>query len=343
MPGYVNEPSNCGFQSNLEGLCAYCRGSTINSTDSCCVTSNVETRCQGVSLAVYSSLPAFLPSSTALATSLAITTLGTSPVVTAAPNSVNPVNSGLSGGQIAGIVVGAVIGGLLVLGLLLCCGVLLRRQRRSQNEHYSLNQPTPPRSGEKKIFEPQFNPLPGARVTRMTAVEGSISESSPETGNGLSNNDGTSPESFGQPGPASAAVPPRSKSRNQSPDESPEYSSPGGPSDSEQMPFFKDYYSSEEIHPGDEVSTLWAYVPRANDEWELERGDMLTIVGIWDDGWATGVRINTRADEWEPRNTQRDSGVSGGSRPDDSPSSQGEVKAFPVSRNLPRTLPSSSD
>lgn len=53
---------------------------------------------------------------------------------------------------------------------------------------------------------------------------------------------------------------------------------------SEQLPYFKDYYSAEDIHPGDRVATLWAYSPRAPDEFELDRGDMIKVVGIWDDG-----------------------------------------------------------
>lgn len=101
---------------------------------------------------------------------------------------------------------------------------------------------------------------------------------------------------------------------------------------SEQLPFFKDYYSQDEIHPGDKVATLWAYQPRASDEFALERGDMLKVVGIWDDGWATGVMIDERADEWDAkRNAQRDSGVSNTSgRRDESPAVSGEIKAFPL-------------
>lgn len=103
---------------------------------------------------------------------------------------------------------------------------------------------------------------------------------------------------------------------------------------SEQLPFFKDYYSQDEIHPGDRVAVLWAYQPRAADEFALERGDMLKVVGIWDDGWATGVMMDERADEWEVRRQQqRDSGVSNGSgraARDSSPPVSGEIKAFPL-------------
>ena len=99
---------------------------------------------------------------------------------------------------------------------------------------------------------------------------------------------------------------------------------------SEQLPFFKDYYSSDEIHPGDKVATLWAYQPRAGDEFSLERGDMLKVVGIWDDGMG-----NRSVDERECRGlgkrkkqAQRDSGVSHTSG--SSPNISGEIKAFPL-------------
>lgn len=112
-------------------------------------------------------------------------------------------------------------------------------------------------------------------------------------------------------------------------------SSPQGVSSqqSEQLPYFKDYYSQDEIHPGDRVAVLWAYQPRAADEFSLERGDMLKVVGIWDDGWATGVVMDERAEEWEARRQQqRDSGVSNtsGQGRDASPPVSGEIKAFPL-------------
>lgn len=110
------------------------------------------------------------------------------------------------------------------------------------------------------------------------------------------------------------------------------FSSPDGVASgqSEQLQFFKDYYSQDDIHPNDTVATLWAYQPRAGDEFELERGDMLKVVGIWDDGWATGVRLSESAEQWEARKAeQRDSGVSNGSGR--SPvESDSEIKAFPL-------------
>ena len=64
---------------------------------------------------------------------------------------------------------------------------------------------------------------------------------------------------------------------------------------------------------------MWAYQPCANDEFELERGDMIKVVGLWDDGWATGVELAKTFEQWE-------AGVANSS------TTQGdsEIKAFPL-------------
>ena len=337
IPGYVNEPDNCGYQYNLEGLCTYCNTSTINSTDSCCVTSEAQSRCQNVKLPAYSSMSPLFPTSTSVPTS----------TPSAASNS-GAAHHGLSGGQIAGTVIGSIAGAALLIGLLICCCLVTRRRHQTTASRESLNQPTPPRSGitEKKGG---FEALPGARVTRMAALEGS-NDSSPQNGDhgsrtlqsARSNGPGTSDGSPRATGPATMVpLPKRDKSTSDGVDgsspESAGYSSGegGALTQSEQMDSFKDYYSNDEIHPNDHVSTLWAYQPRAADEFELERGDMLRVVGIWDDGWATGVRVHQRAENWDPeRNTQRDSGLSGGPSPEESPPQNGDVKAFPVSSTV---------
>jgi hypothetical protein len=102
---------------------------------------------------------------------------------------------------------------------------------------------------------------------------------------------------------------------------------------SEQLSYFRDYYSHDDIQAGDKVAVLWAYSPRAGDEFELDRGEMLRVIGIWDDGWATGVRLTERAEDFDAvHREQRDSGVSSGSRMPrtSSPMPSGEIKAFPL-------------
>lgn len=240
---------------------------------------------------------------------------------------------GLSGGQIAGIVVGSVVGAGVLLALLICCCLLMRRRKGTDAKH-SLNQPTPLIQREKSTRSNEFAAVPGARVTRMTAIEH-------DSNNSPSDAPEQPSSSQEQREVAAVGAPPTRGKREKSSSEGLEDSSPesqgyssgegGATGQSEQLDSFKDYYSNDEIHPGDVVATLWAYSPRANDEFELERGEMLRIVGIWDDGWATGVRVNQRAEQWEPeRNAQRDSGLSGGTT-QEPPPRNGDVKAFPVS------------
>ena len=192
-------------------------------------------------------------------------------------------------------------------------------------------------------------------MARMSALEGNSSDS-PSYGNTAALGAVAGQKRYGDTSESEAyndtpesrkdAAPPTAGRRNgslssqsalgalddySSPNTDGQLSSPDGVTSgqSEQLPFFKDYYSQDEIHPNDKVSVLWAYQPRAGDEFELERGDMLKVVGIWDDGWATGVRINERAEDYDPkRKVHRDSGVSNSSRRETSPS--GELKAFPL-------------
>jgi hypothetical protein len=353
IEGVENEPDNCGFSTNLQGLCNYCRGSSENATDSCCVTSNATGRCTGVALPVFSTLPNLFtstssgsPSSTASSTPLG---------AGGAANS----KHGLSGGAIAGIVIGSILGAALLLALLAFCCIYLRKRRNRSHHGSVFNKPSPQRQGAQSMSyvpptssQQGYEVLPGGRVARFSALQGESGADAPQIGavagipgerhyNSDSDPYGDSPEGMKAPRAGK-----RDGSLGSSPglvaadDSSPQsgsggqYSSPEGVASgqSEQLPFFKDYYSSDDIHPNDKVSVLWAYQPRAGDEFELERGDMLKVVGIWDDGWATGIRIKERAEDYDGKhNIQRDSGVSNGSadRPP-SPEPSGEIKAFPL-------------
>lgn len=353
IKGIDNEPENCGFADSTFGLCTYCAAGGINATDSCCVNSNVDDRCEDVEL------PTNLPTMTF-----------TVPSATATPD--DDSDDGLSGGAIAGIVIGSVVGALAIAGLLYMCLMLWRRRRHTRSKDGSIfNQPSPARQGPSmsKLGSgaPQgYEVLPGGRIARMSALEGHSGESPSHTDLGnaaaagiisgrVSSRRGdtqSSSDEFDSPGyePRVGVLrpPPIAMRRGGSISSSsaPGMESPHSPSSagglsspqgmasqqSEQLPFFKDYYSQDDIHPGDRVAILWAYQPRAADEFALERGDMLKVVGIWDDGWATGIMLDERADEWEARKQeQRDSGVSNTSgRHDSSPTASGEIKAFPL-------------
>ena len=370
VTGDENEPDNCGFSTNLGALCSYCATSSPNATDSCCEGSNVTSRCTGVTIPSSVSMPPLFPSSTSSGKPSATATNK------AGAAAAGRTHHGLSGGQIAGIVIGSIVGAALLIGLLVCCGIFLRRRRGSQKGSI-FNHPSPKRRGNSgMVFAPQndaqgpqagYEVLPGGRIARMSALEGSEPRDSPRlTAPGTVGAAAAAPgesrrryvdhsdtDEYGDsPGSLGGGVPPVTGKRNGSlsshsamgtfeDSNSPnsgsggQFSSPEGVASgqSEQLPFFKDYYSQDEIHPNDKVATLWAYQPRAGDEFGLERGDMLKVVGIWDDGWATGVRINERAEDYDgKRKLQRDSGVSNGSalRAVSRPPT-GEIKAFPVS------------
>lgn len=332
IPASRNEPLECGYQSNLPALCAFCGGSSPNATDSCCVNAKVEERCKGVHLPWSSSMPPLsLPTGTA------------TPTGTAAPGGAG--GHGLSGGAIAGIVVGSVVGALLILaGVIFFCLYLRRRRDRGVS---SLNMPSPTRKqGPPMAYHDISGPpevVPGARVARMSALEESESSegqpspayrhrredlyASPASRRGdLPKRDGSLSGSSMLGGSEEHSSPQTNSNSDRN------FSSPEGVASgqSEQLQFFKDYYSQDDIHPNDTVAVLWAYQARANDEFHLERGDMLKVVGIWDDGWATGVKLNETAEQWEARKqVQRDSGVSGQTmqaRTD----SDNEIKAFPL-------------
>ncbi len=360
VTGEANEPNNCGYSNNLQSLCGYCASSSPNATDSCCVGSNVTSRCVGVQLPPFATIPPLFPGSNS--------SNGSSASNSTAAGANDP-KGGLTGGQIAGIVVGSIVGAAILLGLLALCCICLRRRRRGSPRNTGVfNQPSPSRKGESgMVFAPQtstqapqqgYEVLPGGRIARMSALEGNAGDGPQHDGAGpgaavvgahkrykeASDSEayGDSPVRTGPPitGKRDGSLSSNSVLAGGEDPNSPnsgsggQYSSPEGVASgqSEQLPFFKDYYSQDEIHPNDKVATLWAYQPRAGDEFELERGDMLKVVGIWDDGWATGVRINERAEDYDGKHkVQRDSGVSNGSRRDSSPPPTGEIKAFPVS------------
>ncbi|QPG94783.1 hypothetical protein C2857_006950 [Epichloe festucae Fl1] len=364
ISGYSNEAENCGFGNSTIGLCSYCAAGGTNSTDTCCYNANAEKRCDGVKMPAITATMTFVPP---ISTSTSTSTSTPSPAANQ-PSNDNDGDNKLSGGAIAGIVIGSVVAAALLAALLFFCLRTWRRRRGSQ--HGSIfNQPSPAR---KSIITPQtkqtkqtapegYEVLPGGRVARMAALEGHSGGSPTQrSGNGGGSTtafmgghgkrdeaQSSSDEYVESPERGGVLRPPPTSRRQgslssgsmlasdgpQSPG-SAGYSSPLGMASqqSEQLPFFKDYYSQDDIHPSDKVAVLWAYQPRAVDEFALQRGDMIKVAGIWDDGWATGIMLDERAEEWEARRqAQRDSGVSNTSGiREHSPDAQGEMKAFPL-------------
>jgi hypothetical protein len=367
VSGSENEAENCGFANSTLGLCSYCGSGGTNSTDTCCYNSKAESRCEGVNLPTITPTLTFItatesPSSTSTSTS--------SPDEAGSDgDDGKDGGGGLSGGAIAGIVIGSLAGVALLAGLLFCCIRFVKRRRGSQAGSI-FNQPSPARKVTPNMSQsvqndaPQgYEVLPGGRIARMSALEGHNGHSPSQHGgthnaaylaDSKKNSDQSSSDEYGE-SPVyedrhgGLRPPPTAARRNGSLSSgsvlgsegrmspgSNGFSSPMGlaSQQSEQLPFFKDYYSQDDIHPSDRVAVLWAYSPRAGDEFTLERGDMIKVVGIWDDGWATGVMLEERAEDWDSRrHMQRDSGVSNtsGARDASPPApTNGEMKAFPL-------------
>lgn len=369
ISGEDNEEDNCGYGNSTIGLCAHCSEDGGNDADTCCYRANVEERCQGVELPAITMTMTFDTTVTSLPTSTSDPNNDNNGDGES-DNSGSGGGGGLSGGAIAGIVIGAIAAIILLAVALFFCIRAMRRRSGSQKGSI-FNQPSPSRNGKSMSQTGQTAPqgyevLPGGRIARMSALEGHSGDSSSQRGKSMSagatgaaagyaagrrkgSNTQSSSSEFGE-SPSSdrvLRVPPSAMRRNGSLSSNSVFNSvpqsptsaeggfsppPLGSQQSEQLPFFKDYYSQDDIHPGDRVSVLWAYQPRATDEFGLDRGDMLKVVGIWDDGWATGILLSERADEWDARRqAQRDSGVSNASgRRDSSPAASGEIKAFPL-------------
>ncbi|KAK3954489.1 SH3 domain-protein [Pseudoneurospora amorphoporcata] len=360
ISGIANEPDNCGFGGSLLGMCGYCKSGGPNATDTCCYNSDAEARCANVVLPSNSPSITLDPVPSATSTSEPVTD----------PGSKKGLSGGAIAGIVVGAVVGLALLALLVFA---CIFLRRRRRHGSQDGSIlnqptpARKGPSTAQMTQNDGLNHGFAGPLGGRIARMSALEGdapsprshrdfssgsgektaaayAVGRTSRRRGDDYSSSDGYRDSPISDRGIGILRPPPTMKRSGSlssgsvlagedgvSPMSSPQ----GGVASqqSEQLPFFKDYYSQDEIHPGDKVAALWAYQPRATDEFALERGDMLKVVGIWDDGWATGVMVDETAEEWESRRqAQRDSGVSNtsGKMRDVSPPVSGEIKAFPL-------------
>ncbi|KAB5572569.1 hypothetical protein GE09DRAFT_955957 [Coniochaeta sp. 2T2.1] len=372
ITGIANEPLNCGYGTSTIGLCSYCSSGGINSTDTCCYNSNVTSRCAGVvlpSITPTLSLPTATPSGNSTASPPSTPSASDD----GKGLSGGAIAGIVIGSVVGVALIAALLFFCLVLrrrrkgsqqGSIF-------NQPSPSRQGPVMGQVSPQTHTSQPGYEvipggriarmsalegPTGSEIPtrgsrdaGSSAAVVGAAAGYAAGRS-RRGDDHSSSDGYNDSPVSDRGQTGVLRPPPTTMRRngslssgsvlagedpQSPTSAEGMSSPQGMASqqSEQLPFFKDYYSQDDIHPGDRVAVLWAYQPRAADEFSLERGDMLKVVGIWDDGWATGVLVDERAEEWEARRQQqRDSGVSNtsGRGRDTSPPVSGEIKAFPL-------------
>ncbi|KAH6659260.1 hypothetical protein BKA67DRAFT_529426 [Truncatella angustata] len=368
ITGSSNEPDNCGYGNSTIGLCSYCASGGINSTDTCCYNSGAESRCAGV---VLPSLTTTITLSTPTASSGASPGAAASSNGLSGGAIAGIVIGSIAALALILFLIFLCIRMARRRRGDSQKGSIFNQPSPSRGGQPPVSQvaAAPPAA---VASSKGYDVLPGGRIARMSALEGHSGDSPPRHGGSAGGaaaagaaagymaghrrrDNHSSSSEFGE-SPTSdtprAGIlrPPPTMMRRQgslssnsmlsgehlsSPTSGGGMSSPQGVASqqSEQLPFFKDYYSQDDIHPGDRAAVLWAYQPRAADEFALDRGDMVKVVGIWDDGWATGILLDERADEWEARRqSQRDSGVSNasGRGRDVSPPVSGEIKAFPL-------------
>ncbi|KAI1377756.1 hypothetical protein F4677DRAFT_453924 [Hypoxylon crocopeplum] len=371
IQGITNEPDNCGYGSSAIGLCSYCASGGINSTDTCCYNSDIEAKCANVVLPTITptmtfSAPTASATSSTSATPAPVASSGSTGLSGGAI-------AGIVVGSLAGLALLLFLIFMCIRLARRRRGSqkgsIFNQPSPSRKGLQTAQIPanTAPQGYEvlpggriarMSALEGHTGDPPsrqgGSRRGGSAGAAAASATAAFMAGRKRGGDNHSSSDSFGEsPGSETRAAilrpPPMNIRRNgslssssvlagedpQSPTSAGGMSSPPGVNSqqSEQLPFFKDYYSQDDIHPGERVAVLWAYQPRAADEFALERGDMLKVVGIWDDGWATGVMLDERADEWEARRqAQRDSGVSNtsGRGRDPSPPVSGEIKAFPL-------------
>lgn len=108
--------------------------------------------------------------------------------------------------------------------------------------------------------------------------------------------------------------------------------SPGGTelSEAASVSVIADHYSTNAIVQQSDVVALWSYTPRLADEMALERGDVVRIENLYDDGWGLGRKLKTKIwDLPEERSTERDSGIGTSHRASSSTTYRGSTEGRP--------------
>ncbi|KAL7410674.1 hypothetical protein BDY24DRAFT_171696 [Mrakia frigida] len=237
-----NNEGNCGYGSSISQLCSFCDPSTAT-PDSCCYASNTNVGTCGYVL------PALSPSSSS--------TIATPSSSASVAGFASSSRRGLSGGAIAGIVIGALVALLLLLLLLL---LLCRRRKNKDQQRRPSTTPTFLSSSAAHSSESTFvSRFFGAKSNKEGAFAGE---------RGTSGDSGRTDEKTLGLGVTGAAL--------------------GAEGDRDAMSGGKDGL----VHPGEVVTVLWAYSSTLPDELDLRPGMKLRIVRLYDDAWATGELVS---------------------------------------------------
>lgn len=190
--------------------------------------------------------------------------------------------AGLSGGQLAGIIVGCIVGALLIGALL--AWLLFARRRRNQD----------PESSRGLVYGGAGRSSSGSKAWNQSeegttrSIGGSpLGEKQPgSAGHGL----GTMGAGAGAGALAGAALGGSTQHNEGKERPDSQVSSGTGGSDGRGTTVgqVRDQYTGQDIFPGEEVVAIYPYNASLNDEITLEPDQRVTIMRLYDDGWALG-------------------------------------------------------
>ncbi|WRT70939.1 uncharacterized protein IL334_007938 [Kwoniella shivajii] len=290
ISGESNE-GNCGFGSSTNQLCDYCNN---DNPDDCCYQGSTDVSVCGYTLPVRpnASSSSSLPN-TATATS--------SPTGTTA-NDTAGRSSKITGGKLAGIIVGSVLGGLLLLALLIFLLICMKKRRKQHQRDsvssFAASQARPNSTSQQGIFG-YFTSNHGGgngKQPMNTSEKGLIGRYS---GNGSSPTMGGetaySQSAHGHTKSTEGLIAPSAAAAGFGAGAAGAGMTAGNRnSTGTVLPRVKDENQLGErwIEPGMEVSVLWPYQASLPDELDLRPGMRLRVVRLFDDAWGTAEVIS---------------------------------------------------
>lgn len=292
VEGVTNE-GNCGYGPGVSTeLCTACDPTGNVTISSCCYDEKTDlSSCASYGhpgaaavRATASASPGFVSSTSSAGGSGA--TGGSS---SAGSNASNDVGStGLTGGQLAGIIVGSIIGALLIGALL--AWLLFGRKRNNKDPEASRGL-VYGGAGRSSSGEKPWNQSETGTTRSLGESPMGEKNQSPASGDHAklaAVGAGTAGIGAGAIGAGALG----SSSHNTSPQARPDsqLSSGTGGSDGRgtTVAQVKDQYTGQDIFPGEEVIAIYPYNASLNDELTLEPDQKVTIVRLYDDGWALG-------------------------------------------------------
>lgn len=299
VSGLANE-GNCGFGPFISTqLCAACDPTGNRTIPACCTAQNTTSLSECGSFGHRGAAAVRPYTSTSSTDSMSSTSMPSSSSTDAsstggfgaanAGNNAATESNGpnLSSGQLAGILVGSIIGAIL-LGMLLAWLLFGRKRRKDDPESH--------RMAGGAVYGGAANARSSSGDKGWTHSEDGMSRSlagSPEAdkrhgagGAAL----GLGALGAGAAGGAAAAgaAGDRNSPANNRPTSEAMTSSSGADGKGTTVPTVRDQYTGQDIHVGEEVVAIYPYNASLNDEITLEPEQHVTIMRLYDDGWALG-------------------------------------------------------